>query len=160
FDPHPSRVLSPDRAPASLMTTGQKAEALGGLGIDVLALLPFDAALASRRPEEFAREVLAGALEAEVVVVGSNFRFGHRRAGDLAPLHRLGEALGFRVHGRDPVLHEGAPISSTRIREAVARGAVEPAAEMLGRPYFVDGEVVRGDGRGRTIGVPTANLAV
>jgi riboflavin kinase / FMN adenylyltransferase len=158
FDPHPSRVLSPDRAPASLMTLDQKAEALSGLGIDRVVALPFSEKAAAASPEEFAREVLRGALGAEAVVVGTNFRFGRGRSGDLDRLQGLGEALGFRVDGVAPVIHEGAPISSTRIREALARGAVAPAAEMLGRPYFVDGVVGRGDGRGRTLGIPTANL--
>jgi riboflavin kinase/FMN adenylyltransferase len=158
FDPHPSRVLSPDRAPASLMTLEQKAEVLASLGIDRVAALPFNPQTAAEAPGEFARAVLRGALGAEAVVVGTNFRFGRGRAGDLPLLRGLGEALGFRVDGVPPVAHEGAPISSTRIREALSRGAVAAAAEMLGRPYFVDGVVGRGEGRGRTLGIPTANL--
>ncbi len=159
FDPHPSRVLSPDRAPSALMTVAQKAEMLAGLGVDRLAVLPFTPALAHETPEDFARLVLQRALGARVVVVGSGFRFGRRRAGDVATLESLGGALGFKVHAVPPLLHDGAPISSTRIREAVARGDVEAAAALLGRPFFVDGVVGKGDGRGRTIGVPTANLA-
>jgi len=158
FDPHPSRVLSPDRAPASLMTLGQKAEVLSGLGVDRLAILPFTRELSEQEPDAFARDVLAGALRARLVVVGSNFRFGRGRAGDVAQLEALGRSLGFAVRGVAPVWHEGAPISSSRVREALARGAVASAADLLGRTYFVDGRVVRGDGRGRTIGVPTANL--
>lgn len=160
FEPHPSRVLSPDRAPASLITLEQKAELLAGMGVDKLAVLPFDQELSRQTPEVFARLVLRQALGACVVVVGAGFRFGQGRSGDVAALSRLGVALGFRVHGLDPVLHEGAPISSTRIREALARGAVAAAGQMLGRSFFVDGEVVRGDGRGRSLGFPTANLAV
>jgi riboflavin kinase / FMN adenylyltransferase len=160
FDPHPSRVLSPDRAPASLMTLGQKAEILAGLGVDRLAILPFTVELSRREPEEFARDILQRALGARVVVVGSSFRFGRGRAGDLATLRRLGEALAFRVHGQRPVMARGGPISSTRIREALSRGDVEAARDFLGRRFFVDGAVVKGDGRGRRIGIPTANLAV
>ncbi len=160
FDPHPSRVLSPDRAPEALMTADQKEELLARLGVDRLALLPFTAELSRRPPEEFARAVLQGALGARRVVVGSNFRFGQGRAGDIALLRRLGDELTFEVMAVEPVWHEGAPISSTRIREALARGAVAAARELLGRPFFVDGEVVRGDGRGRTLGIPTANLAL
>jgi len=160
FDPHPSRVLSPDRAPASLMTLEQKAEILADLGVDRLAVLPFTVELSRREPEEFAREILQRALGARVVVVGSSFRFGRGRAGDLATLRRLGEALGFRVHGQRPVIARGGPISSTRIREALSRGDVEAARDFLGRRFFVDGAVVKGDGRGRQIGVPTANLLV
>jgi len=158
FEPHPSAVLSPDRAPSTLMTVEQKAEALASLGADYLVVLPFTQALSYQTPEEFARLVLRDALGARGVVVGSNFRFGRGRRGDVATLRRLGGALGYRVHGLDPVFHDGAPISSTRIREALARGAVEAAGELLGRPFFVEGTVVRGDGRGRSLGFPTANL--
>jgi riboflavin kinase/FMN adenylyltransferase len=160
FDPHPSRVLSPDRAPSSLMTLDQKAEALAGLGIDRLAVLTFTFELSRESAADFARRVLRDALAAHVVVVGEGFRFGSGREGDLTLLAGLGRSLGFTVRGTKPVLHEGAPISSTRIREALARGAVAAAREMLGRRFFVDGAVVRGEGRGRTLGLPTANLAV
>jgi riboflavin kinase/FMN adenylyltransferase len=159
FDPHPSRVLSPDRAPEPLMSLAQKAEVLTGLGVDKLAVLKFTLELSQRSPEEFADQVLRQALGARVVVVGANFRFGRGRAGDVARLTALGAELGFRVHGLKPVSHEGEPISSTRIREALARGAVAAARDMLGRRVFVDGNVVEGAGRGRTLGFPTANLA-
>ena len=158
FDPHPSRVLSPDRAPRALMTVEQKAEILGGLGLDRLVVLPFTLELSRQSPEDFARLVLQGALGAKAVVVGVGFRFGHRRSGDVRLLAELGERLGFRVQAIEPLLHEGAPISSSRIREALARADVEAARALLGRPFFVDGRVVAGQGRGRTIGVPTANL--
>ena len=158
FDPHPSAVLSPDRAPSALMTLEQKGEVVAGLGADRLVALPFTPELCRKSAEQFAREVLRGTLGARVVVVGSNFRFGAHRSGDLETLRSLGHDLGFRVHGLDPIFHQGAPISSTRIREALARGAVEAAEELLGRRFFVDGTVVRGDGRGRSLGIPTANL--
>jgi riboflavin kinase/FMN adenylyltransferase len=158
FDPHPARVLHPERAPATLVTVEQKAELLAALGIDRLAVLPFTRETAALGPEEFARDVLAGCLGATEVVVGANFRFGRGRGGDTAALTALGGALGFRVASVEPVLHEGAPISSTRVRAALAAGDVEEAARMLGRPFFVDGTVVEGDRRGRTIGFPTANL--
>ncbi len=160
FDPHPSRVLSPDRAPEALMTVDQKEELLSRLGVDRLALLPFTTEISRLAPEEFARRVLQRALGARRVVVGSNFRFGRGRAGDIALLRRLGDELGFEAQAVEPVWHEGAPISSTRIREALARGAVGAARELLGRAFFVDGEVVLGDGRGKLLGVPTANLAL
>jgi riboflavin kinase / FMN adenylyltransferase len=160
FDPHPSHVLSPDRAPEALVTVDQKEELLAGLGVDRLVLLPFTVELSNRAPADFAEAVLRGALGARRVVVGSNFRFGRGRSGDVALLKRLGGELGFDVVAVEPVFHEGSPISSTRIREALARGAVRAAHELLGRPFFVDGDVVRGDGRGRTIGIPTANLAL
>jgi riboflavin kinase/FMN adenylyltransferase len=160
FDPHPSRVLSPDRAPSTLMTLDQREEALAALGIDRLAVLPFTLELSRQSAADFARKVLRDAVGARVVVVGEGFRFGRGREGDLAALAGLGRALGFAVVGTAPVIHEGAPISSTRIREALARGAVAPARRLLGRRFFVDGTVVSGQGRGRTIGLPTANLAV
>jgi riboflavin kinase/FMN adenylyltransferase len=160
FDPHPSHVLSPDRAPEALVTVDQKEELLARLGVDRLVLLPFTVELSRRTPADFAETVLGRALGARRVVVGTNFRFGRGRSGDVALLKRLGSELGFDVVAVEPVFHEGAPISSTRIREALARGAVGGARELLGRPFFVDGDVVHGDGRGRTIGVPTANLAL
>ncbi len=160
FDPHPSHVLSPDRAPEALMTADQKEELLARLGVDRLALLPFTVELSGKTPRDFADAVLRRALGARRVVVGSNFRFGRGRAGDVPLLRGLGDDLGFDVVAVEPVTHEGAPISSTRIREALARGAVAAARDLLGRPFFVDGDVVRGDGRGRTLGIPTANLAL
>lgn len=160
FDPHPSHVLSPDRAPEALMTVEQKAEVLEGLGVQHLVVLPFTVELSRETPEEFARLVLQRAVGARVVVVGASFRFGHGRAGDVALLEHLGREMGFRVRGLEPVLHEGAPISSSRIREALARGGVEAARDMLGRRFFVDGRIVRGAGRGRSLGIPTANLGL
>ena len=158
FDPHPSRVLAPERAPATLMTIAQRAEVLGSLGIDRLAVLPFTRELSHEPPEEFARRILAEALAARALVVGFNFRFGRGRAGDAAALETYGGRLGFSVRALPPVLHEGAPVSSSRVREALGRGAVEAARELLGRRYFVDGAVVQGLGRGRGLGIPTANL--
>jgi riboflavin kinase / FMN adenylyltransferase len=160
FDPHPARVLQPDRPLRRLMTEAQRAECLAALGVDVLALLPFTPELAALSPEEFATKVLADALRAKAVVVGEDFRFGKGRAGDVAALEALGQRLGFAVVAVEPVLDGGLPVSSTRIREALVEGDVVAAASLLGRPYFVEGEVVRGEGRGRTIGIPTANLAV
>jgi riboflavin kinase/FMN adenylyltransferase len=158
FDPHPARVLSAERAPAALTTPEQKRELLAGLGVDVSAELPFTAAVAAQPPEEFALRVLARQLQARFVVVGETFRFGRRRAGDVATLSRLGAAAGFGVEAVAPVLEDGRAVSSSRVREALAEGDAAAAARLLGRPFFVDARVVAGDGRGRTIGVPTANL--
>jgi riboflavin kinase/FMN adenylyltransferase len=160
FDPHPAAILHPERAPLSLTTVAQKAELLSALGVDILAVLPFTPTLASLSPAEFARDVLVEVLGARAVVVGDGFRFGKARAGDVGELRRLGEGLGFEVVAVPAVLHDGARVSSTRVRESLLAGDVEAAASLLGRPYFVDGRVVRGDGRGRTLGIPTANLAV
>lgn len=159
FDPHPARVLRPGRAPAALTTLDQKEELLAGLGVDRLAVLPFDASLAALTPEAFARAVLRDTLGARDVVVGESFRFGHRREGDTRTLVELGARLGFEVHAVPAVLEGGRPVSSSRVRLELSHGRVGAAAALLGRPYFVDAGVVRGDGRGRTIGVPTANLA-
>jgi riboflavin kinase / FMN adenylyltransferase len=159
FDPHPARVLSPDRAPSSLTTIAQKAEILGGLGVDRLAILPFTAELAGRTAADFASLVLRGALGARVVVVGEPFRFGRGREGDVTALEALGRALGFEVIAVAPVLVGQTPVSSSRIRSALEIGDVEGAEQLLGRAFFVDGEVIRGAARGRTLGFPTANVA-
>jgi len=159
FDPHPARLLQPDRAPAALNTLSQKEELLAGLGIDRLAVLPFDASVAELSPEAFARGVLREALGARDVVVGESFRFGRRREGDARRLADLGERLGFSVHALPVVLEQGSPVSSSRVRDELGQGNVSAARALLGRPYFVDARVVHGAGRGRTIGVPTANLA-
>jgi riboflavin kinase/FMN adenylyltransferase len=159
FDPHPSRVLSPDRAPSCLMGLGQKAEALERAGAERLFVLRFDLELAHESPEQFAKAVLRDMLGARDVIVGRHFRFGRDRSGDLERLEVLGAQLGFGVRGIESVLHEGLPISSSRIREALARGAVEAARSMLGRPYAIEGRVVTGARRGRVLGIPTANVS-
>jgi riboflavin kinase/FMN adenylyltransferase len=160
LDPHPARLLDPARAPATLTTLDQKAELLDALGVDAFVVLPFTAELARRPAEDFVREVLVEALEARRVVVGENFRFGHQRLGDPAALEALGARLGFGVQAVSPVLHRGRPVSSSRVREALGRGRVEEARVLLGRPFFVDGRVVEGERRGRTLGFPTANLEI
>jgi riboflavin kinase/FMN adenylyltransferase len=159
FDPHPARVLRPGHAPAALTTLSQKQELLAGLGVDRLAILPFDHGVARLSPEEFARSVLVETLGASNVAVGESFRFGRGREGDARGLVQLGSRLGFEVHAVPAVLEGGRPVSSSRIRSELAHGHAAAAKALLGRAYFVDGQVVRGDGRGRTIGVPTANIA-
>jgi riboflavin kinase/FMN adenylyltransferase len=158
FDPHPARVLAPERAPSALMTLEQKAEVLAALGVDRLAVLAFSPALARLTADQFVRDVLGTALGARVVAVGADFRFGHGRQGDASLLEELGARLGFGVLCLPPVMVGGTPVSSTRVREALEQGDAAAAAELLGRPHFVDGTVVKGEGRGRTIGFPTANL--
>jgi len=159
FDPHPRSVLRPDGSPLLLSDMDARCELLLGAGMDEVAVIPFDMELSKKNPEEFAREVLVGRLGAEVVVVGENFRFGHRASGDVGDLRRImgafgGEAFGVSVRG----MNGGGEISSTRIRELLGEGRVEDASRLLGRPYSVRGEVVVGDKRGRTIGFPTANV--
>jgi len=158
FDPHPGQVLAARTAPRTLLSLEQRAELLATLGVDQLAVLPFDRALARLTPEAFAASVLRDTLAARAVVVGESFRFGARRRGDVSTLASFGKDLGFRVRALAPLLEAGRPISSSRIREAVLAGRVREAGELLGREFFLDGVVVRGAGRGRTIGVPTANL--
>jgi riboflavin kinase/FMN adenylyltransferase len=158
FDPHPARVLYPEHAPQRLMTLTQKSEALEGLGVNRLVVIEFTRELAALTPEEFARAILVRRLGARVVVAGSGFRFGRGRAGDIAALRSLGAALDFAVSEVAPVVEAGRPVSSTRVREALAQGEVEFARALLGRPFANDGVIVTGDGRGRTLGIPTANL--
>lgn len=158
FDPHPLRVLDPARAPRRLTTDVQRERLLSQWGIDVLQLLPFTPELAARSAEQFVREELAARMGVRELFVGSRFAFGRGRAGDLSLLRRLGAELGFRAAGVDELELGGAPVSATRIRELLAEGRAEEAAELLGRPYSVLGRVVHGDGRGAELGFPTLNL--
>ena len=159
FDPHPRAILEPD-APAHLLATvEQRLEWLELAGMDIVGVLPFPA-VRDMQPHFFIRRVLTEALSARVVVVGVDFRFGVGRSGNVDTLWSAGQELGFAVDGV-PLLSEAlSPLSSSRIRHLVKDGEVAAAAELLGRPFTMRGVVVRGDGRGRTIGVPTANMAV
>jgi riboflavin kinase/FMN adenylyltransferase len=159
FHPHPRYVLGAGEPPQLLTPMGLRREMLLRYGADEVVEIPFDVELSRKSPEQFVRDVLVGRVGAEVVVVGENFRFGHRAAGDIEDLRRLmremgGEAVAVEVRG----VGEEAGISSTRIRALVSEGLVEEAAGLLGRPYVLRGEVVVGDRRGRTIGFPTANV--
>ncbi|QYJ14651.1 Bifunctional riboflavin kinase/FMN adenylyltransferase [Rubrobacter xylanophilus DSM 9941] len=159
FDPHPRAVLRPGEAPPLLTPLSVRRELLLGLGVDEVRVIRFDEGLSRKSPEEFVREVLVGEIGARVVVVGENFRFGHRAAGDFAELRRLmrscgGEAVGVPVQRLDG----GEEVSSSRIRRLVLEGRVEEAARLLGRPHAVYGRVVEGERRGSRIGFPTANL--
>jgi riboflavin kinase/FMN adenylyltransferase len=158
FDPHPAELLAKERAPARLTTTARRIELLRGAGCDDVHVARFDAAFAAQSPETFVDEVLVRALRARAVVLGPDFRFGANRAGDVALLQQLGRARDFDVVPLAPLCDGGAPISSSRVRAAVGAGEVAIAAALLGRVHDLDGEVVRGAERGRTIGFPTANL--
>jgi riboflavin kinase/FMN adenylyltransferase len=157
FDPHPMAVLRPEHAPPTLTTVGQRVALLGGAGVDAVLVLPFSREVAAWTPERFVRDVLVDALHAKAVVVGANFRFGNKAAGDVATLCDLGAQLDFTAEG---IALDGGPQvwSSTYVRNCLAYGDVEGAAEALGRTYSVRGEVVRGDQRGRELGYPTANV--
>jgi riboflavin kinase / FMN adenylyltransferase len=158
FDPHPSRVLRPDKAPALLMTTAQKLEALGRAGMQGVAVVRFTHELSLWEPEPFVRTVLVEWLHVAEVWVGANFLFGHNRAGTFSVLRSLGARYGFRAEKIDPVRYKDFVVSSTRIRRLVSEGRVDEAAALLGHHFFLDGIVTRGAGRGRGIGFPTANL--
>jgi riboflavin kinase/FMN adenylyltransferase len=157
FDPHPAAVVG-GGAPPLLTTFERRAELAGELGVERMYVRRFDAELAAWSPERFARDLVAAALQAKVVVVGENFRFGAKRSGNLAMLRSQGALLGFEARVHAVAADAGGAFSSTRARDAVAAGRVEEAAEVLGRPHAITGRVVHGDGRGRTLGVPTANL--
>ena len=158
FEPHPLSVLRPDRAPRRLQTLHQKEEAIEALGGENLLVIPFTRDFSLIEPEEFVRSVLEERLAVSELFLGSHFAFGRGKRGDLALLTRMGPECGFVASGVEEVFFEGEPISSTRIRTAIARGDVRRANAMLGREYELDGLVARGDKVGRKIGYPTINL--
>jgi riboflavin kinase/FMN adenylyltransferase len=157
FDPHPMAVLRPEHAPPTLTDIDHRVELLAAAGVDDVLVLPFDREIADWSPERFVEEVLVDTLHVAAVVVGANFRFGHRAAGDVALLRQLGAEHEFLAEG---VALEGGPQvwSSTYIRTCLAAGDVEGAAEALGYPVTVRGRVQQGDRRGRELGYPTANV--
>ena len=157
FDPHPLAVVAPERAPPLLATVDHRLELLAGLGVETAAVIAFDEELRAWSPAAFVTDLLVGVLHAGLVVVGEDFRFGRDRTGHVGLLRELGGSLGFEVEVV-PLVGADRPVSSTRIREMVASGDVAGAAAALARPYELRGTVVAGEGRGRTIGVPTANL--
>ncbi|HYC69552.1 bifunctional riboflavin kinase/FAD synthetase [Brevundimonas sp.] len=159
FDPHPRRWFQPDAAPFRLMTPAQMARALQPLGVDRLYRLPFDADMAAMSDEAFARDVLASGLGIRHAAVGFDFTYGKGRTGSPEGLRRQGGSLGFTVTVCDRVDDpDGLKLSSSAVREAVHAGDMLRAAAILGRPFAIEGEVIHGDKRGRTIGVPTANV--
>ena len=159
FDPHPPRVLRPDKAPPLLMTGEQRIEALRRSGMQGVAVVRFTRELSEWDPETFVRNVLVDWLQVVEVWVGANFLFGHGRAGTFSVLRSLGARYGFRAEKIDPVRYKDFVVSSTRVRRLVGEGRVDEAGALLGHHYFIEGVIVRGAGRGRSIGVPTANLA-
>jgi riboflavin kinase/FMN adenylyltransferase len=158
FDPHPPRVLRAAKAPPLLMTLDQKLQAFERAGLDAVAVVRFTSELSRWEPELFVETVLVDWARAAEVWVGANFLFGRDRSGTFTLLRALGEDRGFRVEKIDPVRYKDFVVSSTRIRHLVAEGRVDEAGALLGHHYFVDGTVVHGDGRGRDLGFPTANL--
>jgi riboflavin kinase/FMN adenylyltransferase len=162
FDRHPALVVRPESAPKLLTTLEQKLELLGATGlVDEALVLTFDEERRNESAEQFVKEVLVDCLGARLVVVGADFHFGRDRRGNVELLRRMGDDLGFEVVGLDLVSDGPAVYSSTLVRQRLAEGAVERAAELLGRPHEVRGRVVEGDGRGREVlGFATANVAV
>jgi len=158
FDPHPQEVVRPGTHPPLLDTARRRLQLLAGFGVDAVCVIPFTLEFSRLGPDEFVRAVLVDKLHAARVVVGEDFRFGHKAAGDVALLAELGEKYDFTVEGVPLLTEDGVRISSTEIRARLAEGDVEGAAHDLGRPHRVEGVVVRGHQRGRALGFPTANL--
>ena len=158
FDPHPSRVVRPDKAPPLLMTKEQRLEAFERAGISAVAVVRFTPELSKWDPETFVRTVLVDWLRVSEVWVGANFLFGHDRSGNFSTLRTLGQRYGFRADKIDPVRYKEFVVSSTRIRRLVSEGRMDEAGALLGHQFYLDGRVVPGAHRGRELGFPTANL--
>ena len=158
FDPHPDEVIRPGSHPPFLCSSRRRAELLASLGADAVCVLPFTLEFSRLDPDEFVRTVLVERLRAAAVVVGEDFRFGHKAAGDVPLLAKLGEKYEFTAEGMPLLSPDGTPISSSLIRQMLTVGDVAAAAKALGRPHRVEGVVIRGHQRGRALGFPTANL--
>src|SRR5581483_6694608 len=152
FDPHPPRVVRPDKAPPLLMTKAQKLEALADAGVQGAAIVRFTPELSRWDPETFVKTVLVDWLRVSEVWVGSNFLFGHDRTGNFSLLRTLGACYGFRAEKIDPVRYKDFVVSSTRIRRLISEGRVDEAGALPGHPYCIDGQVIAGDRRGRELG--------
>jgi riboflavin kinase / FMN adenylyltransferase len=159
FRPHPLKILAPDRCPPLISIYEEKIRLIEELGIDVLVKIPFTLDFSAMGPRDFVRNVLVDLLGAKEIFVGYNYRFGKGRKGDIGLLRELGQELGFLVREIEQVSLNNEVISSTRIRQLLQKGEVEHAAKLLGREYALSGIVVKGDGRGRGLGFPTANIA-
>jgi riboflavin kinase/FMN adenylyltransferase len=161
FEPHPTAVLAPERAPVLITSMERRVEILKEAGCDDVVVLPFDSEFSKMTPDRFVERVLLEACHAKGVVVGPDFHFGHQRSGNIATLRQWGEREGFTVELVEPVMYEGSAVSSTRLRRILREdGNVEDAAVMMTRVHETTGVVVRGDQRGREVGFRTANLDV
>lgn len=158
FEPSPLKILRPEAAPLRISTNQQRMEWFGAVGIEAAVVLPFTVELSQLTPEEFVRNILVEQLNVRAVVVGDNFRFGHKQAGDVKFLRDLGMRCGFEVVVREPVALDGEIVSSTLIRKLISEGHVSHAGRLLGRPFVLTGEVVKGTGAGRKFLFPTMNL--
>ena len=159
FDPHPTCVVAPERAPRLLTTPERRVALMSEEGIEQVLILPFTPEVARWTPEEFVRQLVVARLQARAVLVGENFRFGNRQSGDVAVLAELGRTLGFETEAIPAVSRRGRMVSSSVIREAIMAGRVALAARLLRHPYGVEGEVVKGHGVGARQTVPTLNLS-
>ena len=160
FDRHPNSVVAPQHVPRLIYPLSRKLEVIASLGADALLLIRFDRKFSGQTGEEFVRRLRHELGQIQSLCVGRDFVFGYRRTGDVTLLKRLGDEIGFNVHGMAAVSLDGQVVSSTRIREAIRAGELDAASQMLGRPYTLSGCVVKGDRLGRKLGFPTANLAV
>ena len=160
FHPHPLRIVRPEATPPLLTTPVEKKEILAETGLDYAVFLAFSPALSRYSPRRFVEEILVGRLRLDELVIGHDHGFGRGRAGDVTLLREIGTELGFAVDVVEPVLIDGAAVSSSLIRQAVSEGRLEAARTQLGRPYSARGVVVRGEQRGRDLGFPTANLSI
>lgn len=158
FDPHPLKIIAPQKSPLLLTSLKKKEEIISKLGVEKMIILPFNVELAGMSGQDFVREILLP-LKIKKIFVGRNYRFGQKRKGDVHLLWEMGKEYGFEAEGVSPLRTEdGGVISSTRIRESLAEGEIEQAKRLLGRPFSRRGRVVSGEGRGRATGYPTANL--
>ena len=158
FDPHPPRIVRPDKAPPMLMTTTQRLDGMARAGLQAVAVVRFTRELSEWEPERFVRTVLVDWLRVSEAWVGANFLFGHNRIGNFTALRTLGQRFGFRADKIDPVRYKDFVVSSTRIRRIVSDGHVDEAGALLGHPYYLDGVVEEGRHVGRELGFPTANI--
>lgn len=158
FDPHPREVLTPHAAPNLLTNTDKKLELMESLGVDVVFVLTFNRSLAAMSAQDFVKTILVDKLAVKELILGYDYRFGKEKEGDRLLLLQMGEEYGFTVDQLEPLCMDGVPISSTLIRELVLSGQLDEAARYLGRRYSVTGQVIKGDGRGRKLGFPTANI--
>jgi len=158
FDPHPTKLVAPERAPRLLTTLDQRARLMLEQGIDQTLVLPFTPDVARLSPEEFVRDILVNKLKTRAALVGANFHFGHKAAGNAETLEELGEQFSFETEIVQPVVRRGRIVSSSEIRRLIWSGNVSQACRMLGRPYALEGAVVRGHGIGSKQTVPTLNL--
>jgi len=160
FDCHPNTIVAPSRVPPLIYSLPQRLRVIASLGADALVVMHFDKAFSEKPAEAFIRELAEGFGHLQSLCVGANFEFGHKRAGNVGLLKRLGQELKFAVHGLAAVALDGQAVSSTRIRRAILEGDLDAASQMLGRAYSLAGSVIRGDAVGSQLGFPTANLDV